>query len=194
MKKFTIIIPTMWFQNQLLRPMLDEYNNCDLVKEILIINNNGKIPFILPSKVRVLNNGVNLFVNSSWNLGVRESLMGNIIIANDDIYIEGIYDVLRRVANVLEEFKTNTVVYIDFNKKHKDHFIPYGFGVFMGMHKASYVPVPNDFKVWYGDNFQYFANYTVALTDIVIRTSMQGTSSKLNLHKERRSEANAYKR
>ena len=69
----------------------------------------------------------------------------------------------------------------------------YGFGVFMAICKESYVPIPDVFKVWFGDTIQFKENTPVAVSGCRIITPMRGTSRKLNLRKERILEPKAFK-
>lgn len=83
---FSVIIPTMWYSDRIIRN-LSNLNDCEWVGEIILIDNNPslkpkEIPF---SKVKYLTKGDNIFVNPSWNWGVEESKYQNICISNDDV-------------------------------------------------------------------------------------------------------------
>jgi hypothetical protein len=200
MKGFTIIIPTMWYFPKRLQSMVKAYDKIPCVKEILIINNRreGKIK-LSSKKVRVLGNGVNMFVNPAWNLGVKETKTDKVIIANDDIIIKEV----ERVINIMNYLVIPlTVVGLDSSSYRGETVargvnfpkqMEHGFGVFMAMYKTSYVEVPKEFKVWYGDNIQFINNDPATITGFKVETNMRGTSRRLNLNKERKSELNAWK-
>ena len=86
-EKISIIIPTMWRSDKILK-MLPIYEKCDLVKEVIIIDNDPKLtPDLKPySKILYYTNGENIYVNPAWNLGYTLS-SNQVILANDDIII-----------------------------------------------------------------------------------------------------------
>lgn len=196
-KGFTIIIPTMWFHPFMLFTMIKQYSLLDQVKEILVINNRGdklKIPF---KKVRVLGTGDNMFVCPAWNLAVSETKTNKIIIANDDILISKPKELIEEMDSLLEE---GVVVGLDASSYSDKKMSPdvvtgitYGFGVFMAMYKKSYVPIPDEFKVWYGDTIQWKKNKAVTVSGYEVETPMRGTSAKLDLRKQRVIERKAWK-
>ena len=125
--------------------MLKKYQNHDLIGEILVINNRqvtGLENLTVLSKVRVLNNGRNLFVNPAWNLGVKEAKEEKVIIANDDITIPKFDKVMEVVSDNLfrgrvlgfhedcfSDKKQKKIEVTKLPKNDRAH----GFGVFMVM-------------------------------------------------------------
>ncbi len=199
MKGYTIIIPTMWYYPDYLIEMVSRYNAITEIAEILIVNNRkeGELKFT-ENKVRVLGDGNNQYVNPSWNLGVRESKTDKIILANDDIKIEKVRGLIAYADHFL---KVGRVIGVDSTCFKSDtpnweakftNKMNYGFGVFLTINKQSYVPIPKEFKVWYGDTIQFKENTPISIAGCRIVTPMQGTSSKLNLRKERVSELKAF--
>ena len=200
MKGITIIIPTMWYFPKQLQKMVRKYDAIDEIKEILIINNRGVREIDIPlKKVRVLGTGHNMFVNPAWNLGAKEAKTEKIIIANDDIVIEEV----EKVINIMKWLIIPlTIVGLHSSSYEKEttsrgvnfpKAMEHGFGVFMGLYKTSYVEVPKEFKVWYGDNIQFINNDPVTISGFKVATNMRGTSRRLNLNKERVSELAAWK-
>lgn len=181
-----------------------KYRRVPFIKEVIIIkNHNGfdtsameKDPFI-----RILNNGTNLFVNPSWNLGVAEARYENIILANDDIYIPNISRVVPALEYELEPGKIIGASRNCFEQKrerppcelaiHKAERQTYGFGVFMAMKKQSYKQIPNELKVWYGDTI-LFDSLDPYVIETEIKTSMQSTTKTMDLRVQRQAERKFY--
>ena len=168
-KFFSVIIPTMWRSDKILK-MLPIYENCELVKEIIIIDNDPKLTpnLKLCSKVIYYSNGENLYVNPSWNIGYSLSNFKTIL-ANDDIIIHNITEVLNKILNTnydiigidLKSKNTDEVTIIDLPKYDKNKPLGsefYGFGCFMYVKNYKYIP--NNIKIWYGDDFLFYNSTT----------------------------------
>lgn len=207
---FSIIIPTMWIPKNELLGMVHKYARNSLVGEILIINNCktnfSSIDYHIERyrKVRILNDGNNLFVNPSWNLGVCEAKCNNIILANDDICIPEIDLLLSVLNDFLSKYDgviigAGTECFKQRRTKELNGFKiyqaigkrEYGFGVFMALAKESYIPIPEGLKVWYGDTFLY--NKLIPyLFEMDIKTNMRSTSKTLDLGNRRMIETKIY--
>jgi len=193
--KFTVIIPTMWKQTKYLFHMLPMYSAHASIKEILIINNEGSAyvnQAELYDKVRILNDGKNIYVNPAWNLGVREAACECVIIANDDIS----FSFLEKVLELAEEHLVPGKI-IGFHKnsfpKHRDNTIEevtivkpergyhsYGFGTFMAVYRDSWVMIPDNMVVWAGDSLQFQVLEPFLIQGIPVDTPMRGTSRYLS--------------
>ena len=204
MKPFTIIIPTMWLHTEMLRHMLEEYAKSSLVEEIIVISNSPNIDYHLPSyKVVVYQPKSNLYVNPSWNRGVELCETESLILANDDIVIDEVQIVLEVIYANLRE---GDVIGVDVSNYKRNGGIVegapfiekavgkmcYGFGTFIAMKTTSYVSIPKEFKVWYGDAIFYMNNVPKVIKNMKIDTTMQGTTRTMNLNVERRSERIAF--
>ena len=86
-RNISVIIPTLQKSVETLNNLVKELVTDESVKEILIIDNSLKGYKFNSEKVRVIIPKENLFVNPSWNLGVKEAKYEYICIANDDIKI-----------------------------------------------------------------------------------------------------------
>ena len=86
-RNISVIIPTLQKNVETLNNLVEELVTDESVKEILIIDNSLKGYKFNSEKVRVIIPKENLFVNPSWNLGVKEAKYEYICIANDDIKI-----------------------------------------------------------------------------------------------------------
>lgn len=178
--KYTVIIPTMWRCPQITIPFLAELAACDLVGEIIVIDNDSsKRIEVIPPKVTIYSPGENIFVNPAWNFGVEVSQNDLLCIVNDDIAFD---------LNVLEKLKPyltpeNGVIGLcpgekDFNQPPITDgmidIIPwngqhtYGFGCLFFLHKANWQTIPKGLDVYYGDNYifdlqlsRYKTNYLI---------------------------------
>jgi len=161
---YSIVIPTMW-KSDIFNKAIMSYRKSKKISEIIIINNDikKKIPiFFNHPKIKILNQNKNIFVNPSWNLGVKVAKNNNIIIANDDVFIHD----LGRILTVVEK-KGYDLVGLNLHKTNKSKFIeiddmsnkkrPHGFGMFFIVKKDKYVNIPDDIKIWYGDDIQFYS-------------------------------------
>ena len=188
---YSIIIPTMWVNKESLVDMCRVYEGCDLVDEVLVINNNDRasIPLLF-SKVRIIGNGTNKYVNPSWNYGVRMAKCDRVVIANDDIDVRAFDPMMRVLDAYLEPGWVIGVHNSCFPIKNK--FNPYGFrpgaidviksasmnwgwGVFMVLHKKDYVHIPEEYLIWYGDDYQYKNLYPHSIIGPLFETKMSET-------------------
>ena len=184
--KYSIVVPTMWRCNDIFLPFVDELSACDLVDDIIIINNdNTKTPdhdFTNP-KIRMFDFDTNMFVNPSWNFGVKVSKNDRVCVVNDDVsydlaVLERLYDLLTPTNGIfglcpgVSDFNQipvtdKSIDIIEWTGQHT-----YGFGSLMWLHKGSWVDVPDGLDLYYGDNFifdiqlrQGKKNYLVANMD-----------------------------
>lgn len=163
---FTIVVPTMWKFERFISFLYDLVEH-PLIGEIIIINND---PQNTPNndilhchhKINMVDFGHNIYVNPAWNWGVEHANHNKICIMNDDI----IYDtkIFNRVNSYLnkdigvigvgllpcnENFTDGMIRIIPRNKS----FNLFGFGMLFFVHKESYVPVPEQLQMYFGDNF-----------------------------------------
>jgi hypothetical protein len=184
--------------------MLPKYENNSLVGEILIINNN-KSKFLEDyisgfSKIKLLGDGINMYVNPSWNYAVEESKYDKLIIVNDDIYIDKFDKVVELLeANLVDGgiigFSKNCFMgskTIEFTDpcivKENNYTLTHGFGTFMVLNKKDYLTIEEPMLIWYGDMYLYAQLNPFVINGITIETPMQTTTSKLNLNIQRRIE------
>ena len=176
MKKFTAIIPTMYKAIVPLNCLLIALVNSESVDEILIIDNSDGINTLKNElrnvpKVRIISEVGNLYVNPSWNLGVKESRNKNILILNDDIIVpNNIFDLLISIdlkntgligmnysciKNNENDLPPSNV--IKFSLQHST-YRDFGFGIFMMIHKDNYIEIPDEMKIWCGDELEFYHN------------------------------------
>lgn len=167
--KFSVIIPTMWRAVEYLE-LYDHLVNCDLVGEVIIINNDpSKTPLWLPTlshpKIVMINQETNIMVNPAWNIGVEVAKYDRLCFCNDDIVFdpklfEKIYD------RVTPEYGPHGIIWgkedmgqppttdgsIEF-MQWRPGFIIHCFGQLFFQHKSNWVPIMPELKLYFGDDW-----------------------------------------
>jgi GT2 family glycosyltransferase len=193
--KYSIIIPTMWYSNYL-KDMLTIYNRSNNIHEIILIDNNKhkRFEYIESPKIKLLEQEQNIYVNPAWNLGVSMAESDNIIIINDDILIDE-NDLEKLLIKVNETLKEKMVIgphEYCFDNRCLNHEVfidntikkfTYGWGTFMIMKKESYVKIPEDILIFFGDNIQHNNNEPYRFNGVRINTPMSTTlNADINLY------------
>ena len=197
MSKVSAIIPTLWrakkFTDHLVNVLIED----ESVGEIIIIDNAPADFFYDNEKVVTLRQEENLYVNPSWNLGVEESDYDKFIILNDDIIIpynfvsklekwltkdKGIIGIDKPSVIKVVDCSNENITFLDREIALKSIVIrDWGFGIVMAGHRNSYYKIPENIRIWYGDDYltqmnneQGKVNYVI--DDIPIFTKMSATS------------------
>lgn len=186
--KFSIIIPTLW-KSKRIHKLLKDLIDTESVGEIIIIDNSREFHKYyekLP-KVKVLEPFFNIYVNPAWNYGVRESAFNCIALVNDDISFD------TTIFNKATEEKLKTRGFLGM---HKDNYKkdvvnePFaepwvgqtfdGWGCLIMFHKSHWIDIPNELKIWFGDNFMREINPAPVsvLKNFPIESEMSTTSDE----------------
>lgn len=168
MNKWTVVIPTIW-KSDFIHEQIKEYVLSEYIDEVIIIDNSREY-FThhkkVYNKVKLIQPDTNLFVNPSWNLGVRTSKNDKVIIANDDILWNT--HILERITDEhLSEFGVIGQDTQNFGKKGLDEIkeididileviddggkIPPAWGCLLLTTKQNWKHIPETMKIWYGD-------------------------------------------
>tara|TARA_R100000654_G_scaffold40902_1_gene66993 strand:- start:2 stop:1243 length:1242 start_codon:yes stop_codon:yes gene_type:complete len=181
---FSVIIPTMWRSMRLLG-MLHRLYNSDYVDEIIIIDNDKDSRFSFDNKkIKLLEQEENIFVNPAWNLGVNECKNENICILNDDVTFD-VDEVFGTATRFLSDHPSSClgvhpVSYQGYNdsiKVAEGSAIAQGWGCCIFLRKESWVDIPDQIKIWFGDNWivwNYEKSFSAAFQ---ISTEMSTTSN-----------------
>ena len=154
-------------------------------------------------KVVILQQEENLYVNPSWNLGVEESDYDKFIIFNDDIIIpysfifqleEWITEDIGLIgldsASIIKvtQFDTENITLLD-RKIELQRAIKrnWGFGMAIAGHKKSYYKIPENIRIWYGDDYLFQMNneggkINYVIDDIPIFTKISATSDLVEFY------------
>lgn len=166
-----------------------------LVQEVLLINNDiANTPKHAPlqhAKLRVAAPPHNIGVNPAWNLGVVHSSSPNICIANDDIIFD--FKLFQKVLPFLQP--TNGAVCLSPGEEQFQQ-IPFtngnidiapwpyptsqtnsrfGFGSLFFIHKQSWVPIPDELVIYYGDDWLLDTQIANSRMNFVINNCMNFT-------------------
>ena len=197
MSKVSAIIPTLWKAKEFLDHLVDVLIEDESVGEIIIIDNAPADFSYDNEKIFILRQEENLYVNPSWNLGIEESECDKFIILNDDIIIpynfifqlqylltedKGIVGIDEKSVIKEDSFKDESVTFLDRKivlKPLNDR--TWGFGIVIAGHKKSYYKVPENIRIWYGDDYLVNMNIEAGkinyvIDDLPIFTKMSTTS------------------
>jgi glycosyltransferase involved in cell wall biosynthesis len=184
MNKFSVIIPTLWKSNRI-HQLLKDLISSEFVDEIILIDNASKYfeYYEALDKVKLIQVKENIYVSPAWNLGVEIAKNEHIAICNDDINFN---------PNILGLFLVNQIEGIvgqasdNYNKPYDEipglskleGIRPWGWGSFILTQKKYWIPIPEELKVWYNDDFMTEINpYPKwVLHNFTIVTEMSTTS------------------
>ena len=197
MSKVSAIIPTLWKAKEFTDHLVNVLIEDESVGEIIIIDNAPADFSYDNEKVVMLRQEENIYVNPSWNLGIEESDYDKFIIFNDDIIIpynfvsqlesmltpdKGIIGIDERGVIKIPNFDSKNITFLDRKidlKPVKER--GWGFGITLAAHRKSYYKIPENIRIWYGDDYlvqmnneHYKTNYIV--DDLPIFTMMSATS------------------
>lgn len=186
-RDLSIIIPTMQKDKDILQRLLDILNCDSSVKEIILIDNSTKGFEHNFEKVRVIIPEKNLFVNGSWNFGINKINSDYFGILNDDILIPKNFcsDVLvfldtenSGLFGLAQDSELNITNKDDYSlpqrgilsiipmQKTKDTY--FWGSAFFGK-KENYYEIPQNLKIYCGDNYLLKMNYDNSKTNYEIR-------------------------
>jgi len=186
---YSVIIPTLWKSDKTVN-LIENFSKNEKVSEIILVDNdikNSPIKSKKIDKLKIFAFEENIYVNPSWNFGVEKSTSEYIMLVNDDI----IFDT--NLLNSIEvPEKTIFGVHESCYKLNENenvttpdaHAVTYGFGCLMIFQKKFYIKVPNELKIWFGDNFLFnIFQHKKYIKGIKIETIMSSTSNKEEFRK-----------
>ena len=197
MSKVSAIIPTLWKAKEFTDHLVNVLIEDESVGEIIIIDNAPADFSYDNEKVFILRQEENIYVNPSWNLGIEEADYDKFIILNDDIIIpynfvsqlekwltkdRGIIGIDAPSVIKVEDCSSETMTFLDREIALKSIVMrDWGFGIVMAGHKESYHKIPENIRIWYGDDYLVQMNNEVGkvnyvIDDIPIFTKMSATS------------------
>jgi glycosyltransferase involved in cell wall biosynthesis len=194
---FSVIIPTMFRCIDTTNELLANLYEDPFVSEVILIDNtenyNDTIRILNNDKLKIKSQSKNIYVNPAWNLGVATAKEDYIAIINDDVTIpEQIFTGLSQ-ANIkdlgvigafhplIQQVEVPTRFTITQFNLLEIYERTWGFGIFMVMYKDHYVNIPEEMKIWCGDDYLYHQNILAKRINYVmaipIQTRMSVTSN-----------------
>lgn len=211
MSKLSVIIPTLQNNTKVLNNLLLQLNNDISVDEIILIDNSKKGITLKLDKLKIITPESNLYVNPSWNLGVKQAKNDFIGLINDDIELPE--DYCSKVTKFISEdigilgMNSKFIVKFDTAEKQQDEELyitpvnkrEYSFGILMFLHKKNYHEIPDDIKVWYGDDYIFLKNQinrkqNYILSGIYVKHMREMTSGKEEFNKRKQDDWEIYKK
>lgn len=188
MDKFSVIIPTIW-KSEYTFELLERYSKSNYVGEIILIDNAPTKDIVMDKLIHIKEDS-NTYVNPAWNKGVKLSNYQNITISNDDILfdVDEYYNRLEKSTDILdlgyvgshsenytlEESKDINIELYDYKTNNG------GWGCLFSFNKKLWKEIPEQLKIWYGDNWIHKTNQLILqLRGLAIKTNMS-TSSDLS--------------
>jgi len=195
--KYSVVIPTLWRSTRTVN-LIKDLEKSESVDEIIVIDNSRQYDKHLEKlpKVRVLQPHFNIYVNPAWNYGVEYSKNKCIALVNDDITFD------TRIFERFDETELKSKGFIGMSSENygegveynptlepwKGEVVLHGWGCIIMFHKDHWKPIPEELKIWYGDNYMREINPAPShiLKGLPIKTEMSTTSndSKWNPIKE----------
>jgi len=158
-------MPTLW-KGKTAWTTIRELIEQPSVGEFILIDNseedNGNKPFArnFSKKLVYIEEGKNTYVNPAWNKGARLAKFDKLLFVNDDVETDWSF------VNALDEYITADKGMIGagvtcWQGPHNHsgvvpaHNRTNCYGCVFAMHKDSYVEIPDDLKVHYGDDWLF---------------------------------------
>jgi hypothetical protein len=201
--KYSVIIPTLWKSNRIGKLLFDLIK-CEYVDEIILIDNGGKFfeYFEALDKVKLVQTGENIYVNPAWNLGVKLAKNDLIALLNDDInFNPNIFGVITN--DILLEY--GIIGQSEFNYKVNNSDEPilekwtgkvrdWGWGCLILFDKKNWIDIPDDIKIWYGDDYIFKCNLAQksTLKNFNIETEMSTTSDEKEWDERKKEDYNNF--
>jgi hypothetical protein len=188
MDKYSVIIPTLWKSDRT-KKLLSDLNECEYVDEIIVIDNEyDGYQDTKVEKIRFVSFGGNIYVNPAWNKGIELARNNNIALCNDDInFNPNIFGVIdESILSYVGIIGMGEGNYKDNIDKEKGSYIDiwepgvndWGWGCMILLNKKNWIDIPDNIKIWYGDNFIKDVNPSpkAVLRNFKVETEMSTTS------------------
>jgi hypothetical protein len=148
-------------------------------------------------KLQIITTGKNEFVNPCWNRGVELSKTEDCILYSDDVLFdtkiidwvsdkikdgmgfigpeEAMYSLVRvmdatKDLSIEDKFKYIDIkdgTHLELIRRHSKK-IHLGWAMLLFMKKSMFIPIPEDFKIWFGDNWMWAINMKTGKKPLVI--------------------------
>ena len=208
MDKISIIVPTLW-KSEGFKERLMNISALESVGEIILIDNADTPPELDIIKLTHIKEYKNIYVNPAWNKGVQLAKYDKLCFMNDDVDFD--LNLFKNILPHITEDKgmiglneyhgygvwqdelgcdrsrpSNRRGHRGYELKVfqlKENRRP-GFGCLWFIHKNSYTAIPDDIKIWYGDDWIYYksgkTNWAMTNIDIIGKPSQTSDLPEFN--------------
>lgn len=167
----SVIIPTLQKDVKILRLLIETLSADEAVSEIILIDNSCKGVSFSCDKMKVITPEANLFVNPSWNLGVKEAKNELFVLFNDDLLVcenfcsqvlsqiesKESFGVLGMSSQSVINTATPTIPEVTkFEMVEDNGDRPNNWGTIIFGKKSTYQEIPDQIKILCGDDFIRF--------------------------------------
>jgi hypothetical protein len=157
------IMPTMWKGNKGIET-IEQLSKQEMIGEIIVIDNStDEVHLDDFEKVVHIREGKNTYVNPAWNKGAQLAKYDKLLFVNDDVDTDWSF------VNALEEYITSDRGMIgagvscwQYNEQYEGSggVVPIGhrpncYGCVFAIHKESYIQIPEDLLIHYGDDWLF---------------------------------------
>jgi hypothetical protein len=165
----TVIIPTIHKSDRdIFMTTLNNLTKCKVVKRVIIINSGYFMPPVIGHKIFNLYDGKDYFVNPAWNIGMNHCESEYFLLLNDDVLchenvlkecirLSKMYDVIfmetRRPSKTGDDKEMETENKIIKYITCKNLFMTLLSGCFIFGKRSIWKPIPEQLKVFFGDNW-----------------------------------------
>ncbi len=158
---FSVVIPTIWRSPRTV-PLLEELDRSPLVGQIILVDNQAKDrPPVPPlSTLTILQPPRNVYVNPAWNLGVRIASRPLLCISNDDVTFDVdellgfVWANRARLGSFgVHPSSFDTPLHERPPSLERGMHIRQRWACVLFMKTRDYPPIPEDLRIWYGDNW-----------------------------------------
>lgn len=156
----SVIIPTLWRSPGTLK-LIEELLQWRLLHELIVIDNNPKDrpSSEIWSHCILLEQSENIYVNPAWNLGAKTASGSVLAICNDDIFFNAdalnpyVDQLSRNEIMGLHADSILNAASINTNTIEPGFNIGLGWGCLMLVKRQSFIPIPHEIRIWYGDDW-----------------------------------------
>ncbi len=185
--KISVVIPTLQKDKKLLENLITVLNKDDSVLEIIIIDNSGNgFQADSTSKIKVIVLPENIYVNPSWNLGLKNIKSEYFAIFNDDLVVPENFcsDILKHLNEDmgLVGVDIQSIETIQSNYKEDDLIMRsklkpillrcnernLHWGTIILGHRNSYHFIPSNMLIWCGDDYLFHKNLSCGKQNYVV--------------------------
>ena len=170
MNRITVVIPTLLKNKEVLNKLLKNIDQDNAVSEIILIDNSCQGFESKFEKVRTIKPKQNLFVNPSWNLGIKEAKEKYVALVNDDLLVcQNFFTKCMDVIGKTEKFgclgmASESVINIQSSEYPKETEFsfeaendinnrPVNWGTIIILDKTLFQPINEKIKIWCGDDY-----------------------------------------